>query len=676
MPSHHLLSGNAPPAGGKFTRRALMLGSGGVLLLAACAHGSRVRESAGGVSADEAARKLAGEWPSYAGDGASTRYSPLDQIDATNADKLAIAWEWRSPDEGVIAANPDLGLAPGEFQATPIFCDGRLFVSTAMSQVAAVDPLTGRTLWLFDPQSWKRGRPTSKGFQHRGVAWWKEGDDARIYISTGDNRLIALDAATGEPVSGFGEKGEVDLGVVGLRRPVVREPTDVFGGTSPPIVCNGVVVVGQYIHDRSVQELMPPGVVRGFDARTGALKWAFNIIPEAGEPGYETWAPGTAEKSGNGNVWTTMSADAELGLVYLPTSCATNNFFGGDRPGDNLFANSLVALDVQTGERRWHFQIVHHDVWDYDLPCAPNLVDVTVEGRRIPAIAQLTKHGFCFVFDRATGEPVWPIVETPVPQSEIRIERTAATQPFPTKPAPYERQGLSEDDLVDFTPEIRSEALAILRTLNAGPLFTPLGERPTTVLPSWIGGANWWGSAVDPETGVIYVPSITAVVQMSLDQTGNRRGEGEGDEEIAGRAGVVVGPRGLPLIKPPYGRITAIDLNTGEHVWMKPNGPGATHDPRFAPFNLGWIGTTARTGPLLTKTLLFQGEGPHDPRFAKKVLRAWNKQTGAVIAEVELPDFTHGPPMTYQAGGRQFIVCGMGFRNSPHRLVALALPEN
>ncbi|HEY7797710.1 MAG TPA: pyrroloquinoline quinone-dependent dehydrogenase [Hyphomonadaceae bacterium] len=651
----------------RWSRRSFLLGGASSAAIAACVSPQRLNHA----SAEPAP---AHEWRAYASDIASSKYSALDQIDRNNVASLRIAWEWRSPDADIIRANPELGLAPGEFQATPIMADGLLFTSTAMSQVAAIEPASGRTVWLFDPGTWRRGRPTSKGFQHRGVAWWRDGEDARIFIATGDNRLIALNAATGRPIAAFGSHGEVDLGTTGLQRPVIRNPTDVFGSTSPPVICRDTLVVGQYIHDRSVQEVMPPGDVRGFDVRTGALKWTFHIIPKKGEPGYETWAPGSAERSGNGNVWTMMSADEDLGLVYLPTSCATNNFFGGDRPGDNLYANSLVALDAETGVRRWHYQIVHHDIWDYDLPCAPNLVDITVGRRRIKAVAQLTKHGFCFVFDRATGEPVWPIEERAAPQSAIRAERTAPTQPFPTRPPPFERQGLSEADLVDFTPEIKAEAQALFAELNAGPLFTPLGERPTTVVPSWVGGANWWGAAADPETGILYAPSITTVVQMALDQTGRRVGEGGGDEEIAGRAGVVSGPRGLPLVKPPYGRITAIDLNTGSHVWMRPNGPGATDDPRFKPFDLGWIGTTARTGPLLTKTLLFMGEGPHDPRFARKVLRAYDKQNGDVIAEIPLPDNTHGPPMTYLANGKQFIVCGMGFRNTPHRLVALALP--
>ncbi len=644
------------------SRRALLAAGVSLTALAACATpGSRT-----------AAGAAAGEWRVYGGDNAATKYSPLSQIDASNAGRLEIAWEWRSPDAGVIEAHPEL--RPGEFQATPIMADGLLYTSTAMSQVAAINPETGATVWVFDPGSWKRAYPTNKGFQHRGVAYWRDGEDRRVIIATGDNRLIALDALTGKPVGGFGAAGEVDMQSDGLQAPVTGARSDLFGSTSPPAICRDVIVVGQYIHDRSIQDRMPPGDVRGYDVRTGRLKWTFHTIPRKGEPGHETWLEGSAERTGNANIWAPISADEELGLVYLPGSCPTNNFFGGDRPGDNLYGNALIALDARTGERRWHFQIVRHDIWDYDLPCAPILCDIAVGGRKVKAVAQLTKHGFCFVFDRATGEPVWPIEDRPVPPSGIRAERAAATQPFPSRPVPFERQGISEADLIDYTPELKAEAVEILKTYNAGPMFTPLGEKPTIVLPSWVGGANWWGAAFDPETGRLYIPSLTAPVAMALGQDGERLDAGDAPEEIAGRSTIVTGPRGLPLLKPPYGRITAMNLNTGDIDWVRANGPGAKDDPRFKPYNTGWLGTTARTGPLLTKTLLFMGEGPHDPRFTRKVLRAYDKTTGEPVAEISLPDNTHGPPMTYMAGGRQFIVCGMGFRNSPHRLVALALP--
>lgn len=637
------------------------------------AAGASLAALAGGGWAPAAmSSRLAGDWPVYGGVNAATKYSPLDQIDASNVGRLKVAWEWRSPDADILAANPQL--RPGEFQATPLMVGGVLYTSTAMCQVAAIDGATGRTLWVFDPQTWRHGRFTSKGFQHRGVAYWADGADRRILIATGDNRLIALDAATGRKIASFGVDGEVDLGRIGLQRPLAADPADLFGTTSPPVICRDVIVVGQYIHDREVISEMPPGDVRGFDVRTGALKWTFHTIPMKGEPGYETWAPGSAERNGNANIWAPMSADDELGMVYLPGSCPTNNFYGGRRAGDNLYGNSLIALDAATGKRRWHFQFVHHDVWDYDLPCAPNLVDITVRGRRIRAVAQATKQGLLFVFDRVTGKPVWPIEERPVPQSTITGERTAATQPFPTRPGPFEPSGITEDDLIDFTPELRAEAAELLKSYIAGPLYTPYGVRPTITRPAWVGGANWGGAAVDPETGVIFIPSQSSIAAMALDPSGERKASANETEEIAGSARVVTGPRGLPMIKPPYSRITAIDLNTGEHLWSRPNGPGATNSPALAPFKLGWIGTNQRAGPLLTRTLLFVGEGPHDPRFGRKVLRAYDKRTGGLVAEIELPGFTLGPPMTGMANGRQIIVCGMGFRSEPHRLVALALP--
>jgi quinoprotein glucose dehydrogenase len=623
-----------------------------------------------------ARRLAAGEWPAYGGANLGDKYSPLAQIDRSNVARLKVAWTWESPDQDILKANP--GMPPGEFQATPIMLDGVLYTSTAMCQVAAIDALSGKTLWVYDPGNWRRRRTLSKGFQHRGVAYWADGEDKRIFVGTGDNQLIALNAKTGKPVLGFGTAGIVDLATVGLQRQIKSsEPIwNVFGCISPPLICGDVLVVGQWVHDREVKdEIMPPGDVRGFDVRTGALKWTFHTIPMKGEYGYETWLNNSAGRNGNTNIWAPMTADDELGLVYLPGSCPTNNFYGGKRPGDNLFGNSLIAIEAATGKRCWHFQFVHHDIWDYDLPCAPTLLDITVDGKRIKAVAQATKQGMLFVFDRVTGKPVWPIVERPVPQSVINGERTSPTQPFPTRPQPFEPNGISDADLIDFTPEIKAAASDILKNYNAGPLYTPYSTKPTITRPAWTGGANWEGIAADPETGMLYIPSQNTVAAMALDKDGNRIAGSNETTEMAGSARVVEGPDGLPLTKPPYSRITAIDLNTGEHVWMKPNGPGPTDAPKLKPFNLGWIGSRQRAGPLVTKTLLFVGEGPHDPRFGKKVLRAYDKQTGEMIAELALPSFTIGPPMTYMAGGRQFIVCGMGIRRDPHRLVALALTQ-
>jgi quinoprotein glucose dehydrogenase len=643
-------------------RRDVVAGS--VALVAASACATTIQPSARAVA-------QGGDWPAYGATNFANKYSPLDQIDRSNAARLSIAWQWDSPDADIFAANAQLGAA--EFQATPIMVGGLLYTSTALCQVAAIDPASGRTVWRHDPGTWKKGAPTSKGWQHRGVAWWNDGAAGRIFIATGDNRLIALDARGGAPIPEFGANGEVDLATVGLQRALDRSRTDLFASTSPPTICRDTVIVGQYIHDRLVVKDMPPGCVRGFDARTGALKWVFHTVPMRGEPGYETWENGSADANGGANIWAPMSADEELGLVYLPGSCPTDNFYGGRRPGDNLYGNSLIALDAETGRRRWHFQCVHHDVWDYDLPCAPNLVDVTVEGRRIRAVAQATKQGFLFVFDRLTGKPVWPIEERAVPPSEIPGERTSPTQPFPTRPAQFEPNGFSEDMLIDSTPEIRAEARAIMDRYVTGPLYTPYGRRQTIMRPAWLGGANWHGCGVDPETGIIYIPSQSSAASLALDDKGERVAGTDETEEIAGRSGVVRGPRGLPLMKPPYGRITAIDLNTGAHVWMKANGPGMYDDPAMKPYFSGWVGHNGRTGPLVTKTLLFVGEGPHEPRYGKRVLRAWDKATGDVVAEIALPGATLGPPMTYMADGRQFIVCGMGIGRQPHRLVALAL---
>ena len=619
-------------------------------------------------------KTAAGEWPAYGGNNRAAKYSPLDQIKRTNVNKLRIAWRWESPDGAIL--KQQTGLQPGEFQATPIMIGGVLYTSTAMSQVAAINAATGKTLWVYDPETWRVKWPTTKGFQHRGVAYWRAGGEERIFIATGDSRLIAIDARTGKPIQQFGDKGEINLRKVGLYR-VVEGASDLYGSTSPPIICRDVVIVGSYIKDRSNTREMPPGDVRGFDARTGKLLWAFRTVPQAGEFGNETWLDDSWKYSGNANVWAPMSADDELGYVYLPVSTPTNNFFGGQRPGDGLFGDTLVCLNAKTGKRVWHFQMVHHGIWDYDPPAAPNLLEINVAGRHIKAVAQVTKQGFCYVFDRVTGKPVWPIVEQPVPQSQFSDEKTAPTQPFPTKPPAFERQGVTIDDLIAFAPELRAEASELLKKYEFGPLFTPPGKKPAILLPGVLGGANWSGAAVDPETGMLYVPSITLPTALGLDAS--EAGKSDFSIEIAG-GGLVNGPRGLPLFKPPYGRITAIDLNKGETVWTVPNGDGPRQKVNEVLRSLGQkdadvgpLGVVGRAGPLLTKTLLFVGEGPHDPR-SEPIFRAYDKATGKVVSEFRLDAHALGTPMTYLAAGKQYIVIACGFRKWPHELVALSLP--
>ena len=456
------------------------------------------------------------EWRHYGADRAHSRFLPLNQVNKSNVKRLQEAWRWESVDAPIAQKNRRLGLGP--FKPTPLMVGGMLYVSTSLSQVAAIDPATGKTLWVHDPESYKRPRPGNSGYQHRGVEYWTDGKDARIIIATGGRQLIAINAKTGETYPEFGRRGWVDLRQ-GLGRPI-NERT--LGFNSPPVVCRDTIVVGSVVQD-FVQEMnTAPGHVRGYDVRTGKLKWVFHTIPHPGEFGNETWKDESWKKMGNTNVWSTMSADEELGYVYLPVSTPTNDYYGGHRLGDNLFAESLVCLDAETGERVWHFQVCHHGLWDYDIPCGPNLVDLTVDGKPIKAVAQVTKQGFCFVFDRVTGEPVWPIEERPVPASTVPGEEAAGTQPFPTKPPPFERQTTHDDDLIDFTPQLRAEALQIVGNLARGPLYLPPivngqgGKQGSLLLPSPAGGANWRGAAVDPETNLLYVGSMTSPVVMSV----------------------------------------------------------------------------------------------------------------------------------------------------------------
>jgi quinoprotein glucose dehydrogenase len=417
----------------------------------------------------------------------------------------------------------------------------------------------------------------------------------------------------------------------------------------------------------------PPGDVRAFDVRTGEERWRFHTIPQKDTYGIETWEDDSWTYTGNTNVWTIMSADLDLGYVYLPIGTPTNDWYGGHRLGDNLFAESLVAVDAATGERVWHYQLVHHGLWDYDIPAAPTLVDITVDGRPIKAVAQVTKQGFVYVFDRVTGEPVWPIEERPVPQSTVPGERVSPTQPFPTKPPAFERQGVTIDDLIDFTPELRAEAEEIVSRFDYGPIFTPPSERGTVNLPGWGGGANWQGAAFDPETGYLYVPSRTGPMVVQVVEADPERSD---FQYMRGGERSAAGPQGLPLFKPPYARVTAYDLNTGERVWMVPHGNGIRQqlidlgipDP-------GPVGGGAFTGPLLTPNLLFLGHSGRRATGEPPVLRAFDKRNGTVVNETELPVTPSGTPMTYMAEGRQFIVMAYG-SGEEAGLIALALATN
>ena len=626
-----------------------------------------------------------GQWRAYAADVGATKYSPLDRIDAGNVDRLRIAWTRPTVDQSILDVVPELGYGNAN-RATPLMVDGVVYAPNAVGLVEAWDPATGETLWVQQP--FEEGPAGFRGAGHRGIAFWTDGTERRIIAHRGE-WLYALDPATGEPFADFGDGGRVDL-KTGLAEGARYR----WGGA--PTVVRDAIVMGQSMSDTFYTKEDVRGDVRAFDVRTGALKWVFHTIPQAGEFGTDSWGDRSWEYSGHAPVWSLFAADEELGYVYMPTSSATNDMYGGHRPGDNLFTQSIVCVDAETGERVWHYQLVHHGLWDYDIPAAPILADLTVDGRDVRAVVQITKQAFAFAFDRVTGEPIWPIEERPVPRSGTPGEMVSPTQPFPTKPPAFDRQGATVENLIDFTPELRAEALEIVERYTIGPMFTPpsvRGEGPndnqgTIQLPGSQGGADVQGAAFDPETGYLYVPSITSpfvadIIEGNPDRTNLAY--------VKGRRQWIGGPRGLPLFKPPYGRITAIDMNAGEVVWMTPNGHGPTDHPAIAHLNLGRLGSPGRPGPLLTKTLLFIGEGsdvgiqeggrvmegmPLDivTNYGEPWFRAYDKATGAVVWEMELPAGTTGVPMTYLHEGKQYVVVPIGGREVPGQWVALSLP--
>ena len=624
-----------------------------------------------------------GEWVSYASDAGSTKYTSLEQINRDNFSQLEIAWSWQTIDADLdftALLGDDVEVGVGRLQGTPLMVDGVLYMLTALNQVAALDAASGEVLWTHDPQVYLSGPPISPlGFHHRGVAWWRNGEHSRVLVATNDGYVISLIAETGEVDNDFAN-GRIDLteGIPRAERDVMDwQGAQPLGSVSPPVVVGDILVVQQITSNRPHYKERPPTWIRGFDIPSGELVWTFHTIPQQGEFGVETWQEESWRYTGNGGVWTMMSADLELGYVYLPTEAPTNDFYGGHRPGDNLFTQSLVALDARTGERVWHFQMVHHGIWDYDTPAAPNLIDITVDGREIKAIAQVTKQGFTYVFDRATGVPVWPIPERTVPEGLIPGERTSPTQPFPSKPPAFARQGLTEDELIDFTPELHAEALSLLEDYTWGPLFTPPslpdddGHRGTILLPGAGGGANWSGAGIDPETGVLFVPSsdnptVPFMATLGVDESNFRytRLSNQG----------VRGPQGLPILKPPYSTVTAIDLNRGEILWQVPNGsdsPRVENNPAVAGIDLPPLGGGGRHPVLVTASLLIHaqttGDGPK--------LVARNKATGEQVASVDLPAGASGAPMSYAVNGKQYIA--LSIQSSPAaKLISLALPQN
>ncbi len=592
-----------------------------------------------------------GQWPTHGGDKGSTKYAPLDQITADNFGDLEVAWKWDSIDADVLAMD-GVRVRPEKFESTPLMVDGVLYTSTSFSQVAAINAGTGETIWKYDTGSWRDGRPANMGFIHRGVSYWTDGDDERIIIATGNSKLIALNAKTGKPISSFGENGRVDL-FIGLNRPGRLKEHQV---NSPPMICRDVIITGCVIADAVRTREATRGDVRAYDVRTGEKLWQFVSIPQEGEFGNETWEDGSWKYSGNTNVWSIISADEELGYVYLPFGAPTSDYYGGERPGDNLYANSLVCVDVETGKRVWHFQTVHHDLWDYDIASAPNLVDVVVDGKAIKAVAQVSKTGFTYVFDRVTGEPVWPIIETPVPQSTVPGEKTSPTQPIPTKPPSFSVVGVTEETIVDYTPELKKAALEIVKEYGFAPIFTPPSEKGVFFAPSGGGGANWSGAALDPETSMLYVAAISSLEFLRVGKPDPNRSSLAYHRIDYGHR--IRGPKGHGLIKSRAG-IIAIDLKQGTHAWV-----GSTDGGKG---EWGW------SFPLATKSLVLAGKNGAIVALDKSTgkrrgIRHLNDANGVLIGSVT------GGPMTYMHEGKQYIVTPVTDEKLNGSLVALALP--
>jgi len=611
------------------------------------------------------------DWVNYGNDLGHSKYAPLDQINQDTFENLQLAWIWDSVDNEAVLQRPEF--VPSGFKATPITRDGVLYVSTPLGHIAALDAKTGEEKWVFNTYTWEHGRPANNGFNHRGVTYWEKttpnGKEPRIIMSTANAFLWSIDAETGKPDPTFGNNGKVDL-TVGLGRPVDRSM--IAHSAAVPIV-GDTVILGSVVYDQPMFDDvpakltdLPPGHVRGYDLNTGEQKWIFHTIPQEGEFGTDTWEDDSWKVTGATNIWTMLSADPELGYVYLPIGNPGNDWYGGQRLGDNLFGTSIVALDVETGERIWHYQIVHHELWDYDPPAAPTLVDITVDGREIKALAQVSKQAFIYVLDRVTGEPVWPIEERAVPLSNVPGERASPTQPFPTRPAPFDLQGISEDTLIDFTPELRAEAMEIIKQFDYGMLYTPPSLRGTINLPGWTGGAEWSGAAFDPETSMYFIPSVTSPIVVQVVEQDPAVTE---FRYIRDGLRNVNGPQGLPLTKPPYGRVSALDLDTGEYQWVRANAQGIRQqiiDMGIA--DPGPVGVVNVAPLLVTKSLLFQAINDGIP-----VLRAMDKTTGETIADIDLPAIPQGAPMTYMIDGKQYISIASG-GGSDAKLITLSLP--
>ena len=641
-----------------------------------------------------------GEWPTYGADLASTRYSPLDQINASNFNKLQLAFRFKTENLG---PRPEF-----QFQGTPLMVNGRLFTTAGTRRaVVALDATNGEMLWMHSLNEGKRGEVAPRLLSGRGLAYWSDGKSERVIYVTPGYQMVALDAVTGDRVAGFGTDGIVDL-----KQNMDQEMDPITGEVglhSAPIVSGNTIVVGAAHREGSGPRSMKnqKGYIRGFDVRTGKRLWIFHTIPMKGEYGYDTWDPDANAYTGNAGVWAQMSIDEELGIVYMPVELPTADYYGGHRhgktgpgPESNLFSESLVAVDLKTGARKWHYQLVHHGIWDHDIPCAPILMDLVVDGKPVKAVAQPTKQNWLYVFDRATGKPIWPIEERPVEKGDVPGEWYAPTQPFVTKPPAYERQGATIDDLIDFTPELRAEAVKVASLYKMGPIFTPPvvskweGPRGTLAIPAVTGGANWQGGSFDPETKRFYIFTNVSMVSIALTSPEEGRSDmlyvggtarnpnppAPGAGAAGGGGGGGLNVRGLPLIKPPYGTITAIDMNKGEQLWRIAHGDtpdNVANHPALKGLTIPRTGRQGRIGVLTTKTLLIAGEGGFNttPDGRGAYLRAYDKATGADVGRIFMPAPQTGSPMTYMLNGTQYIAVAVSGPGFPGELLVYKLAQ-
>src|SRR5580700_10542836 len=657
------------------------------------------------------------EWPTYGADLANSKYRPLDQINASNFGKLEVAWRFKTDNMG---SRPE-----GRLEGTPLMVHGVIYATAGTRRSAvALDAATGEMMWVHGEHEGARGAAAPRQLSGRGLAYWTDGKEERILYVTPGFRMIALDAKTGTPIPSFGQGGAVDLKLNDDQTIAPDLTTGEIGIQSAPVVARDTVIIGAAFREGMTPKSMRnnKGYVRGFDVRTGKRLWIFHTIPMKGEAGYDTWLDGSAEYTGNTGVWTQISVDEQLGLVYLPVESPTGDYYGGHRPGANLFGESLVCVDLKTGQRKWHYQLVHHPLWDMDISSAPILADINVNGRAVKAVAQPTKQGFLYVFDRITGQPVWPIEERPVEKGNVPTEWYSATQPFPTKPPAYARNGVAIDDLIDFTPALRDQALTIISKYKIGPVFTaPVeskldGPLATLTLGTASGGTNWPGGSYDPETHIVYafacnacltpiglvkspkeVSDMNYIAGTAGQEPRMRTGPGENagaDSPLPTRAPaparaggsnsgyVPLTVQGLPLIKPPYATISAINLDTGEIVWQVAHGESPDvirNHPALKGLDIPRTGQAGyNIGTLITKTLVIAGDSQvtttdQHPRGA--MLRAYDKATGKEVGSVLMPAPQSGSPMTYMLNGRQYIVVAVSGGPYSGEYISFTLPS-